>query len=192
MQKLLQSRRIWSRLKVTCSRHIALRHSFGYRGPFNNVVKLSFNPGILTQHLGLRARLQDPLEIIATKCGFDRLREAAAAVLPFAQCCFLDVLDIHLQRHSCVPSVYRVVYRKGRLRAVIVEKQVSQRDDWCPGEDSNLHVLQHWYLKPARLPIPPPGQVSWGRCSQADRGSQRGLKENLGAHRKIWKICRGE
>src|SRR5580693_1453521 len=28
---------------------------------------------------------------------------------------------------------------------------------WCPGEDSNLHDLRHWYLKPARLPIPPPG-----------------------------------
>src|SRR5262249_38089509 len=29
---------------------------------------------------------------------------------------------------------------------------------WCPGEDSNLHGSLHWYLKPARLPIPPPGQ----------------------------------
>src|ERR1035438_4738173 len=28
---------------------------------------------------------------------------------------------------------------------------------WCPGEDSNLHELLHWYLKPARLPVPPPG-----------------------------------
>src|SRR5688572_14129674 len=28
---------------------------------------------------------------------------------------------------------------------------------WCPGEDSNLHGLPHRYLKPARLPIPPPG-----------------------------------
>ena len=28
---------------------------------------------------------------------------------------------------------------------------------WCPGEDSNLHGFHHWYLKPARLPIPPPG-----------------------------------
>src|SRR5450631_2122462 len=30
--------------------------------------------------------------------------------------------------------------------------------EWCPGEDSNLHELLHWYLKPARLPVPPPGQ----------------------------------
>ena len=35
-------------------------------------------------------------------------------------------------------------------------------DDWCPEEDSNLHALRHWYLKPARLPIPPSGQMSWG------------------------------
>src|ERR1700761_8820905 len=28
---------------------------------------------------------------------------------------------------------------------------------WCPEEDSNLHGFHHWYLKPARLPIPPPG-----------------------------------
>ena len=28
---------------------------------------------------------------------------------------------------------------------------------WCPGEDSNLHSFHYWYLKPARLPIPPPG-----------------------------------
>jgi hypothetical protein len=31
---------------------------------------------------------------------------------------------------------------------------------WCPGEDSNLHGFHHWYLKPARLPIPPPGPNS--------------------------------
>ncbi len=30
-------------------------------------------------------------------------------------------------------------------------------EEWCPGEDSNLHLFQDWYLKPARLPIPPPG-----------------------------------
>ncbi len=28
---------------------------------------------------------------------------------------------------------------------------------WCPEEDSNLHGFHHWYLKPARLPIPPSG-----------------------------------
>src|ERR1700722_19990079 len=29
---------------------------------------------------------------------------------------------------------------------------------WFPGEDSNLHEFLPWYLKPARLPVPPPGQ----------------------------------
>src|SRR5271156_4558156 len=35
---------------------------------------------------------------------------------------------------------------------------------WCPGEDSNLHELLHWYLKPARLPVPPPGQEGAVEC----------------------------
>ncbi len=34
---------------------------------------------------------------------------------------------------------------------------------WCPGEDSNLHGFHHWYLKPARLPIPPPGPGALNR-----------------------------
>src|SRR5258708_37778534 len=38
------------------------------------------------------------------------------------------------------------------------EARVSYCFEWCPGEDSNLHELLHWYLKPARLPVPPPGQ----------------------------------
>jgi hypothetical protein len=45
--------------------------------------------------------------------------------------------------------------------AAIVEQATSVprgfEEDWCPGEDSNLHGFHHWYLKPARLPIPPPG-----------------------------------
>ena len=31
---------------------------------------------------------------------------------------------------------------------------------WCPEEDSNLHALRRWYLKPVRLPIPPSGPKS--------------------------------
>ena len=31
---------------------------------------------------------------------------------------------------------------------------------WCPGKDSNLHASRHTDLNRARLPIPPPGQVS--------------------------------
>src|SRR6202789_64647 len=33
----------------------------------------------------------------------------------------------------------------------------SRTSNWCPGKDSNLHGLHRWYLKPVRLPIPPPG-----------------------------------
>ncbi len=28
---------------------------------------------------------------------------------------------------------------------------------WCPGENSNLHILRYTDLNRARLPIPPPG-----------------------------------
>jgi hypothetical protein len=40
---------------------------------------------------------------------------------------------------------------------------------WCPGEDSNLHELLHWYLKPARLPVPPPGLK--GRFREAQQST---------------------
>src|SRR4029453_13282126 len=43
---------------------------------------------------------------------------------------------------------------------------------WCPGEDSNLHGSLHWYLKPARLPIPPPGQGWESRRGVPGRGAQ--------------------
>ena len=57
---------------------------------------------------------------------------------------------------------------------------------WCPGEDSNLHELLHWYLKPARLPVPPPGQdgsalreaqkcTHWvGACQSRDSRASKG------------------
>ena len=35
---------------------------------------------------------------------------------------------------------------------------------WCPGKDSNLHGLHRWYLKPVRLPIPPPGHGAFLRA----------------------------
>src|SRR6185503_5052863 len=43
---------------------------------------------------------------------------------------------------------------------------------WCPGEDSNLHGSLHWYLKPARLPIPPPGQGWESGTGGPGRGAQ--------------------
>ena len=44
------------------------------------------------------------------------------------------------------------------LTSVLDVLERPQSTIWCPGEDSNLHGFHHWYLKPARLPIPPPGQ----------------------------------
>ena len=35
---------------------------------------------------------------------------------------------------------------------------ISSRCIWCPGENSNLHILRYTDLNRARLPIPPPGQ----------------------------------
>src|SRR6476469_4119681 len=36
----------------------------------------------------------------------------------------------------------------------------------CPGQDLNLHASRRYHLKVVRLPIPPPGLVSWlvSRC----------------------------
>lgn len=31
---------------------------------------------------------------------------------------------------------------------------------WSPRRDSNSHALRHWFLRPACLPIPPPGDIS--------------------------------
>src|SRR5262249_13756391 len=49
---------------------------------------------------------------------------------------------------------------------------------WCPGKDSNLHGLHHWYLKPARLPIPPPGPGARHSGSPQALSTQGRLKES--------------
>ena len=50
-------------------------------------------------------------------------------------------------------------FEKGQLKSVATKSELAKFKAvfWCPGEDSNLHGVTHWYLKPARLPIPPPG-----------------------------------
>ena len=51
--------------------------------------------------------------------------------------------------------------RLGKIKRTGVETSVVSISGfrWCPGRDLNPHVLiEHWHLKPARLPIPPPGQ----------------------------------
>ncbi len=57
-------------------------------------------------------------------------------------------------------------------------KRVTYCFKWCPGEDSNLHELLHWYLKPARLPVPPPGHDGSAEreaqeCTHCSRACQR-------------------
>src|SRR5579863_8732033 len=54
----------------------------------------------------------------------------------------------------------------------------SRTSIWCPGKDSNLHGLHRWYLKPVRLPIPPPGH---GRCH---KGRRAGLSTLLADERE--------
>jgi hypothetical protein len=52
-----------------------------------------------------------------------------------------------------------VSFGSDRIKAA--DRRGGRRSKWCPGEDSNLHGFHHWYLKPARLPIPPPGHATW-------------------------------
>ena len=47
--------------------------------------------------------------------------------------------------------------RRNTLQSLILLASLRKYVDWCPGKDSNLHGLHRWYLKPVRLPIPPPG-----------------------------------
>ena len=60
---------------------------------------------------------------------------------------------VHLQDEACGGHKIRRSVRPKHWR-----QTAARPSRWCPGEDSNLHGFHHWYLKPARLPIPPPGQ----------------------------------
>ena len=46
------------------------------------------------------------------------------------------------------------------IKLIIILNSYSYNYTWCPEEDSNLHIFQYRYLKPARLPIPPSGHYS--------------------------------
>jgi hypothetical protein len=55
-------------------------------------------------------------------------------------------------------------------------KNNAVEEGWCPEEDSNLHGFHHWYLKPARLPIPPSGPartLKEGRVRLSTRSLKR-------------------
>ena len=85
----------------------------------------------------------------------------------------------------------------------------SQTEVWCPGADSNRYTLRHRLLRPACLPIPPPGQRADGHdtrprhpeqenrfssSSRSETSASRGLFSRsrtprtigLGATRRDW------
>ena len=66
-------------------------------------------------------------------------------------------------RHWRGPAEARIARRRAvanraaPMGALTYLRRIANPTDWCPGKDSNLHGLHRWYLKPVRLPIPPPG-----------------------------------
>jgi methionine-S-sulfoxide reductase len=73
-------------------------------------------------------------------------------------------------------SAYRTaIFALDSAQRQLAEAQVAKAEaalgNWCPEEDSNLHALRRWYLKPVRLPIPPSGREA--RCKEAAGQCQR-------------------
>ena len=92
--------------------------------------------------------------------------------------------------------VFRLVVRKGRDAVDTLCQRAERSADWCPGEDSNLHALRHTDLNRARLPIPPPGQVScrrftggWGECQRAVTIIRRRFGACDGRHEKLFPVA---
>ena len=48
-----------------------------------------------------------------------------------------------------------------------------------PGKDSNLHGFHRWYLKPVRLPIPPPGhgRIFWEKQAECQWRAAASLRK---------------
>jgi hypothetical protein len=92
----------------------------------------------------------------------------------------LDALSpAHAIAALSVPSARETRIDAGSaLRKGALLQRVSWKS-WCPGEDSNLHGFHHWYLKPARLPIPPPGHALTAKFVYGARAgsSMRGRTE---------------
>jgi hypothetical protein len=62
-----------------------------------------------------------------------------------------------------------------------------ESEGWCPRLDSNQHTLRHGLLRPACLPIPPPGQLGRNeehteptRCWQAPISAFGWLRPRIG------------
>src|SRR5208283_4641463 len=63
-----------------------------------------------------------------------------------------------IARAMCTTVVYHSGGQNPLILPDLLESQAFECA-WCPEEDSNLHGFHHWYLKPARLPIPPSGHA---------------------------------
>ena len=91
------------------------------------------------------------------------LARTSAGVLGRKMCLEQSDRRVMCAIRNAMSAVSGFVYRSA---AQIPCKSAIRLDmGWCPGKDSNLHGLHHWYLKPARLPIPPPGQRATHRGS---------------------------
>ena len=67
-------------------------------------------------------------------------------------CCAQDETRTHTALQPLPPqsSVYTNFTTCARIHFI-------DEPNWCPEQDSNLHVAKHSHLKRARLPIPPSG-----------------------------------
>src|SRR5271156_3301022 len=90
-------------------------------------------------------------------------------VLPFR----LDITDI--PDRAFYATVAPRSARRNPPQSPISLASFGNFDGWCPGKDSNLHGLHRWYLKPVRLPIPPPGHAA------LHKGGRGGLSMLAGA-----------
>ena len=73
-----------------------------------------------------------------------------------------------------------------RLQSLIFLGSLMKFVGWCPGKDSNLHGLHRWYLKPVRLPIPPPGHGALHSC-----GGGRMSMARLSGRAPVWRAVLG-
>ena len=79
-------------------------------------------------------------------------------------------------RRACRPSlVVSTICMGGQkpFRINLVAPGIGRRN-WCGRRDSNPHILRYWYLKPARLPIPPRPQPERSRAGGAGPPANRG------------------
>ena len=73
-----------------------------------------------------------------------------------------NLLDANGRRRTARAVVFQLKFIDFRM--VFGQFGRLKTSKWCPGKDSNLHGLHRWYLKPVRLPIPPPGHGALHSC----------------------------